>query len=271
MLKVAVTGCAGRMGKEIARVVIAADGMELVGGTEYKGHESIGKDLLAYIGEGHETSGGGPKIAADLKEIVKETDVVIDFTLPESSIEHFNVAADGGKAIVIGTTGFSKEQVEKIHKRKNEVRCVVAPNMSVGVNAAFKLVSEAVKILGRGYDIEIVEMHHRLKKDAPSGTAAKLAEICAEGTKRDLAKVGVYGRHGMVGERKPDEIGIMTLRGGDVVGEHTVIFAGEGERLEITHRCTSRKNFAMGAVRAAAWVVEKQNGIYDMQDVLGLR
>lgn len=267
MIKVIVAGTAGRMGQEVAKGVIAAEGMELVGGTEHKDHPAIGSRLLEMLGH----TNGGPTITGDLNEVIDMADVVIDFTSPPAAFEHFNLAADRGKAIVIGTTGFSKEQSASINGRKNEVRCVLAPNMSVGVNVMFKLAEEAAKVLGSDYDMEIVEIHHNLKKDSPSGTAARLSEICAEATGRDLDKVAVYGRHGMVGERKPEQIAVMSLRAGDVVGEHTLIFGGPGERLEITHRAGSRKNFALGAIRAAGWVVKQKPGIYDMQDVLSLR
>lgn len=267
MIKVIVTGAAGRMGREIAESVIATVGLELAGGTEHKDHPAIGTGLFDLLGR----KDGGPEISGDLKDVIDGADVVIDFTSPSASIDHFNLAADRGKAIVIGSTGFSKEQIAAIHGRSGEAHCVLAPNMSVGVNVMFKLAEEAARVLGSDYDMEIVEIHHNKKKDAPSGTAARLAEICAQATKRDIEKVAMYGRHGIVGERKPEEISVVSLRAGDVVGEHTLIFGGPGERLEITHRAGSRKNFAMGATRAAGWVVKQKTGIYDMQDVLSLR
>lgn len=267
MIKIAVTGCGGRMGREVGQEVISTDGMELAGGTEMPGHPAIGADLFTLMGIGT----GGPPVKGDLKEIIGEVDAVIDFTSPEASMKHFDIAADVGKAIIIGTTGLSAEQVEYIRKKSGKARCVLAPNMSVGVNLMFKLVAEAVKAVGNDYDMEIIEIHHNLKKDSPSGTAVRLSEICAEGTGRDVSKVGVYGRKGFTGERKKEEIAIMSLRAGDVVGEHTVIFGGPGERLEITHKAGSRKNFAIGAVRAAQWVVGQKPGVYDMQDVLGLK
>lgn len=259
MLKIIVSGVAGRMGREIAQGVVECEGMELVGGLERKDHPAAGTTI------------SGCSVSNTLKEIIELGDVVIDFTSPVAALEHFNIAADYGKPMVIGATGFSKEQISAIKSRCGETSCVMAPNMSVGVNVMFKLAAEAVKALGSGYDMEIVEIHHRLKKDAPSGTAQRLAEICAEASNRDLEKVGVYGRHGLVGERKPEEIAVMSLRAGDVVGEHTLVFGGVGERLEITHRAGSRKNFAMGAIRAAEWVAGKKSGLYDMQDVLSLR
>lgn len=264
MLKVAVTGCAGRMGQEIAGLVLENKEMQLVGGVERKGHPFVGKPL--YMTSPH---AGGPTMYDDLAKIIADADVVIDFTTPESSLDHFKIATSAGKGIVIGTTGFSKEQLAVVESMRDKARCVMSPNMSVGVNVLFKLVSEAAKMLS-SYDMEIVETHHKLKKDAPSGTAMRLAEVLAKETGRDLSKVGVYGRQGIIGERKPDEIAVMSLRLGDVVGEHTVFFGGHGERVELTHKATSRKNFAAGAVRAAGWLEGRKKGIYDMRDVLGL-
>jgi 4-hydroxy-tetrahydrodipicolinate reductase len=268
MLKVAVTGCAGRMGREIAALVAENKGMELVGGVERHGHPLIGTVLIQNPGS---VFGGkeAPKIHGDLKEIIGDIDMVIDFTNPESSMEHYRIVAEAGKGIVIGTTGFSSEQIKIMESYRDKAACVRSPNMSIGVNVMFKLVADAAKLLSN-YDMEIVEIHHKLKKDAPSGTAVRLAEILASETARDLSKVGVYGRHGIVGERKPEEIGVMSLRMSDVVGEHTVFFGGPGERVEITHKATDRKNFANGAVLAAGWLGGKKSGIYDMRDVLGL-
>lgn len=265
-LRVGVTGCAGRMGLEIARCVIENPGMALAAGVERPGHPRIGEDLFTMLGMGN----GGPKIAAGLADVIGAVDAVIDFSTPESSMEHFRLCADRGVALVIGTTGFSAVQRSEMESMRGRARSVISPNMSVGVNVMFKILGEAARAVGKKYDIEIVEMHHRLKKDAPSGTAMRLAEICARETGRDLATAARYGREGLVGERGDDEIAIMTLRGGDVVGEHTVIFAGPGERLEITHKATNRRNFAAGAVAAAEWLADKGNGIYDMKDVLGL-
>jgi len=196
---------------------------------------------------------------------------VIDFTIPDATLEHVRVAAEGKKPIVIGTTGLNSAQIGDIEKFSAVIPVVLAPNMSLGVNVLFKLVGEVSKTLGGDYDIEIVEMHHRFKVDAPSGTALKLAELAAKGLGVKLEEAGVFGRKGLIGERKPKEIGVMTLRGGDVVGEHTVIFAGLGERIELTHRASSRDTFARGALRAAKWVVDKLPGLYSMQDVLGLK
>jgi 4-hydroxy-tetrahydrodipicolinate reductase len=266
MLKVAVTGCAGRMGREIAAIVLGNAGMELAGAVERKGHPSVGKGLDGLNLNGASTA---VKISDNLKDIIGGIDVVIDFTTPESSMENYKIVAEAGKGIVIGTTGFSADQLKSMDPYKDKAACVRSPNMSIGVNVMFKLVADAAKML-KGYDLEMTEIHHKLKKDAPSGTAMRLAEILARETSRDLSKVGVYGRQGQVGERKPEEIGIMSLRMGDVVGEHTVYFGGHAERLEITHKATDRKNFAAGAVLAAGWLKGKKNGVYDMRDVLGL-
>ncbi len=267
MLKIAVTGCAGRMGREISSAIYSTDGVELAGGTEVSNSYAIGQGVFMLAGAGS----GGPAVVDDLSKIIDDIDIVIDFTSPVATMKHFDLLADNGKSIVIGTTGLSPAMKDHMHSRAGDIRCVFAPNMSVGVNVMFRLVAEAVKIIGKEYDMEIIDIHHNKKKDAPSGTAERLAEICAKGAERDLEKVAVYGRHGETGERTKDEIGIMTLRAGDVVGEHTVIFAGPGERVEITHKAGSRMNFANGSVCAAKWLAGKEPGIYDMQDVLDLK
>lgn len=266
MIKTIVIGCAGRMGKTIASRVHQTEEMELAGGTERPGHPALGKGLGEITGlDAHPV-----KVVDNLKDIIQSCDVVIDFTAPEASVRNFEIARDAGKAIVIGTTGFTKEHLAAMDSGEDQVRCVRAPNMSIGVNVLFKLTADTAKIL-KDYDMEIMEIHHRMKKDAPSGTAMRLGQILADAKGKDLDEVGVFGRKGQVGERNDFEIGIQTLRGGEIVGEHTVFFAGPGERLELTHRAGSRDNFALGAVRAAQWILNQPNGIYDMQDVLGLR
>ncbi|MBI5814415.1 MAG: 4-hydroxy-tetrahydrodipicolinate reductase [Nitrospinae bacterium] len=267
MAKIVVTGCAGKMGRRIVNVIEDTDGAVLAGGTEAPGSPFAGQDVGDVAGIGHK----GAAISTSLKEIIAGCDAVIDFSVPAASLDHFHIAAEAGKAIVIGTTGFNEEHWKTFESMAKSCRAVIAPNMSVGVNVLFKLVRDAARIMGQTYDIEMFEMHHNQKVDSPSGTAVKLAEIAAGAVGRDLKKVGVFGREGQIGKRKPEEIGVMTLRGGDVVGEHTVMFAGTGERVELTHRAWSRDNFAMGAVRAAMWIVKQPNGIYDMQDVLGLK
>ncbi|MBN2397725.1 MAG: 4-hydroxy-tetrahydrodipicolinate reductase [Deltaproteobacteria bacterium] len=267
MIKVIVTGAAGRMGGRIATLVRGDDRMELVGAVEQKGHPLIGTDIGAFLGLG-ET---GVVLEGSLSACIDRGDVVIDFSSHTASLGHLGVAAGYGKAIVIGSTGFTPDEMGQVAGFSKEVRCVLAPNMSVGVNVMFKVLKDVAAILGDGYDVEIVEAHHNQKKDAPSGTAVKMAQIVAEALDRDIEKVGVYGRRGMVGARPQAEIGVHAVRAGDIVGEHTVLFGGMGERLEFTHRAHSRDNFARGAIRAALWIVDQGNGLYDMQDVLGLK
>lgn len=270
MTKIGVIGCAGRMGRTICESVVEDPDSVLAGGTERAGHEMVGNPI-SFINSDGGWVGGIPVITDDLSKIIGDLDAVIDFSVPEASIANFDLAAESGTSIIIGTTGFSETEINHIESKSSKVRCVMAPNMSVGVNLMFKLVAEAARIIGNDYDMEILDIHHNKKKDAPSGTAVRLAEICARETGRDLAKTGVYGREGNIGERRKEEIGIMTFRAGDVVGEHTVMFAGPGERVEISHKAGSRSNFARGAVLAAKWVTGKEPGLYDMQDVLGLR
>ncbi len=265
-IKILVVGCAGRMGRRIISVIENSDGVELGAGLDMPGGPYIGLDAGEVAGVGKKNI----PISSNISQVVDDCDVIIDFSVPSVSLENFLTAHEKGKAIIIGTTGMSEEHYKTFDAMAKTSRAVIAPNMSVGVNALFKLVSEASKILG-DYDVEIVEMHHNQKVDAPSGTGVRLASIVAHEMNRDLDKVAKYGRNGKEGVRPKNEIGIMTLRGGDVVGEHTVIFAGLGERVELTHRAGSRDNFATGAVLASKWIVKQQNGIYDMQDVLGLR
>jgi len=265
MIKVIVAGAAGRMGGRIIHMLEGVSGLELAGAFEKTGHPAVGQDIGEVVGLPRK----GITVAGSLAEVLPQGDVLIDFTHPEVSLEHLKQAA--GKAVVIGTTGFSAPQMVQIMEAAQHARVVLAPNMSVGVNLMFKVVADIAQILSSGYDVEIVEAHHRLKKDAPSGTAMKLAQVIAAALERDLDQVGVYERKGMIGQRTDAEIGIQTVRAGDIVGEHTVIFGGIGERLEIIHRAHNRDNFARGAVRAAAWIVNQPQGLYDMQDVLGLK
>jgi 4-hydroxy-tetrahydrodipicolinate reductase len=267
MIKAIVAGAAGRMGGRIIHMLEGAQDIVLAAAFEKAGHPAIGRDVGEVIG----LPGKNIKIASSLAEVLPLGDVLIDFTHPEISLEHLKLAAPTGEAMVIGTTGFSAAQIEEIKKLAQNTQVVLAPNMSVGVNLMFKVVADIAQILNSGYDVEIVEAHHRLKKDAPSGTALKLAQVIAGSLKRDLDQVGVYERKGMIGQRTDAEIGIQTLRAGDIVGEHTVMFGGIGERLEIIHRAHNRDNFARGAVRAAHWIVSQPQGLYDMQDVLGLK
>ncbi|HEX5033325.1 MAG TPA: 4-hydroxy-tetrahydrodipicolinate reductase [bacterium] len=259
MTRIIVTGIGGRMGSRIADIVRETPGLSLAGATEAPGSFAIGTTLP----EGHQ-------VVDDLSKNIAHGDVVIDFTSPKATIHHAEIAAKARKALVVGTTGFSEEEKQKLTAYLKTMPAVFSSNMSIGMNVLFKIAAEAARRLGEDYDIEIVEAHHRHKKDAPSGTALTLAEEIAAGIGRNLKDVARYERHGQIGERKPKEIGIQTLRGGDIVGDHTVYFAGSGERLELTHRATSRDNFARGAVLAAKWLQGKAPGIYTMADVLGL-
>ena len=266
-IRAIVAGVGGRMGKRIAHIISETEGISLSGGTEIKGADLVGQDLGAVTGAGRNDI----SVSDSLENIVNNGDVIIDFTTPEATMENLKTAVSNKKDMVIGTTGLSKEQLEEIRKSSEKIRIVQAPNMSVGVNVLFKLVKEAAEALNDGYDIEITEAHHRFKKDAPSGTAAKIAEILAKATSRDINEVGVYGRKGIIGERTEQEIGIHVIRGGDIAGDHTVTFCGMGERVQFSHVAHNRDNFARGAVRAALWLSDKEPGLYDMMDVLGLK
>jgi 4-hydroxy-tetrahydrodipicolinate reductase len=266
MIRIVVAGAAGRMGGHIIRAVCAEAGLALTGATERPGFHA-GDDAGALAG----LPALGVKVSGDLRQaIAGGADVLVDFTTCEASAANAEIAAEQGVALVIGSTGFTAEARTRVEAAARRVPVVLSPNMSVGVNVLFSLVRQAARVLGEAYDVEIVEMHHKKKKDAPSGTAVKLAEVAAHALARDPARDLRFSRHGMIGERPQREIGVQTLRGGDVVGEHTVYFAGEGERLELTHRATSRDQFARGAARAARWVAGRPPGLYDMADVLGL-
>ncbi|BCR06184.1 4-hydroxy-tetrahydrodipicolinate reductase [Desulfuromonas versatilis] len=267
MIRVAVTGAAGRMGGRIVTAIKEADGLELAGAVERPGHDMIGQDAGLIAGCG----ASGVKISGSLEEALANADVLIDFTFPEVTLKNLEVCARLGKQVVIGSTGFTPAQRAEAEKAAAKIPVVLAPNMSVGVNACFKLLKEAAGILGEGFDVEIVELHHNKKKDSPSGTAVRMGEVVAEALGRDYNKVANFHREGMCGERTKEEIGMQTVRGGDIVGEHTVYFIGMGERIEISHRAMSRDMFARGAVRAAGWLKGKAAGMYDMQDVLGLK
>ena len=266
MHKIAIAGASGRMGQMLIEAVHAADDCTLAGALDQVGSSSVGSDAGAFSGQST-----GVVITSDLQQGLQPSQFLIDFTRPEGTLAHLQVCRELGISAVIGTTGFTEAQKAEITRIAQDIAIMMAPNMSVGVNVTLKLLEMAAKALSTGYDIEIVEAHHRMKKDAPSGTALKLGEMVAEGVNRNLAEVGVYSRHGMIGERTDKEIGIQTIRAGDIVGEHTVYFAGAGERLELTHRAHSRDNFARGAALAAAWVAGKPNGLYTMFDVLGLQ
>jgi len=256
MIRIALCGALGRMGNEVARAILEQDDVTLSVAVEADGHPEMGSRI------------GDAEVVSSLKDHIEATDVVVDFTNPEGALWHISVAADHGLPAVVGVTALSEAQREHIKTASSRIPIVYAPNMSVGVNLLFRLVSQAATVLKEGYDVEIVEMHHRMKKDAPSGTAAKIADIL--GTVKEQSQ-NVYGRHGLIGERKPMEIGIHALRGGDVVGEHCVIFAGDGERLEIAHKASSRRTFAAGVIRAVRFVDQRDPGLYDMTDVLGIQ
>ena len=267
MIKVAVTGAAGRMGGRIITLITEAEGLEVAGAIEMAGHARLGDDAGYVAGCGDL----GVAITDSLEQALASADVLIDFTWPEVTIGNAEVCARLGKAMVVGTTGLNPEQREVIKRVAESSPVVFAPNMSVGVNVCFKLLKDMAKTLGEGFDVEIVELHHNKKKDSPSGTAVRMGEIVADALDRNYNDVANYHREGMCGERSQEEIGMQTVRGGDIVGEHTVYFIGMGERIELTHRAMSRDMFARGAVRAAGWLAEKPVGLYDMQDVLGLK
>ena len=267
MVRAIVAGAAGRMGGRIVHMIQQSPDVELGAAFERSDHPSVGRDVGEAVGLGHL----GVKLVGSLEEVVDSGEVLIDFTTPQSTLENLRVAAAKGLSMVIGTTGITGDALKEVNDLTKRVRCVMAPNMSVGVNVMFRIAGELAKLLGNDYDMEILEVHHRLKKDAPSGTAMRLAQILAEATKRNLQEVAVYERKGMIGERKDKEIGIQTWRAGDITGEHTVMFGGIGERLELIHRAHNRDNFARGALKAAVWVVNQPMGLYDMQDVLGLK
>jgi 4-hydroxy-tetrahydrodipicolinate reductase len=267
MTNAIVAGAAGRMGERIVRMIHQSRDFTLNAAFEHPDHPKVNQDVGQVVGLGDV----GIRIAGSLKDVLDLGEVLIDFTAPQATLENIRMASSHGLSMVIGTTGITGDMLKEVTELAKKIRCVMAPNMSVGVNVMFRIAGEMAGILGNEYDMEILEVHHRLKKDAPSGTAMRLAQILAESVNRDLEKVAVYERKGMVGERTDEEIGVQTWRAGDITGEHTVMFGGTGERLELIHRAHNRDNFARGALRAATWVVNQPTGLYDMQDVLGLR
>ncbi|OGP80661.1 MAG: 4-hydroxy-tetrahydrodipicolinate reductase [Deltaproteobacteria bacterium RBG_16_64_85] len=268
MARVVVCGAMGRMGRAIlAALKERPFGLEISGAVECQGHPLLGQDAFEAAGVGK----SGVPVTDDFPKAIASADVAIDFTHAASSVGNARQTAGAGKAMVIGSTGFTPEQLSQVRDAAKGIPCVLSPNMSVGVNLMFKVAADVARILGDEYDVEIVEVHHRFKKDSPSGTAVRLADVVAGALGREMKDVGIYGREGMVGERSRKEIGVFAVRAGDVVGEHTLVFGGIGERFEITHRAHSRETFARGAVRAAAWVVGKPHGLYDMRAVLGIQ
>jgi 4-hydroxy-tetrahydrodipicolinate reductase len=267
MIKAIVAGAAGRTGGRIVHMIHQSRDVELAAAFERPDHPGVGGDVGEAVGLGHLDV----TLVGSLEEVVASGEVLIDFTTPQSTLENMRVAASKELSMVIGTTGITGDALKEVKDLTKRIRCVMAPNMSVGVNVMFRIAGELANLLGDDFDMEILEVHHRLKKDAPSGTAMRLAQILAEATNRDLREVAVYERKGLIGERNDKEIGIQTWRAGDITGEHTVMFGGIGERLELIHRAHNRDNFARGALRAALWVVNQPVGLYDMQDVLGLK
>jgi len=267
MIRVAVTGAAGRMGRVLIEACRQAEGIELGAAIERPGSSVIGVDAGELAGIGR----NGVAVTDNLAAVAGEFDVLIDFTRPEVTLANLAVCRAAGKRMVIGTTGLDAAQKATLAEAGKEIGIVFAPNMSVGVNLCLKLLDMAARVLGDEADIEIIEAHHRHKVDAPSGTALAMGETVARALGRDLKECAVYGRQGHTGERDRKTIGFETIRAGDIVGDHTVLFAALGERVEITHKASSRMTFAKGAVRAAAWLMQKERGLYDMQDVLDLR
>ncbi|HXF67769.1 MAG TPA: 4-hydroxy-tetrahydrodipicolinate reductase, partial [Burkholderiales bacterium] len=256
---------AGRMGRALLEALARAPDLALAAALERTGDTHLGRDAGELIG----APACGVRIGADADEAAAACDVFVDFTRPEATLAHLDACRGRGTRMVIGTTGFSEAQKAEIARAAREIAIVMSPNFSVGVNVALRLLEIAASSLGRGYDVEIVEAHHRHKVDAPSGTALRMGEVVARALGRDLKRHAVYGREGMTGERAEEAIGFATVRGGDIVGEHTVMFIGAGERLEISHRASSRANFANGALRAARFVASRTHGFFDMADVLG--
>ncbi len=265
-LRIAVAGASGRMGQMLIEAISAADDCVLAGALDVAGARSIGQDAGAFLGRQ-----SGAVITADLRAGLANAQVLIDFTRPEGTLAHLAVCRELGVKAVIGTTGFSDEQKAQIAAHAEHIAIMMAPNMSVGVNVMLKLLDLAARALKQGYDIEVIEAHHRHKVDAPSGTALKMGEVLAAAVGRDLKDCAVYAREGVTGERDPSTIGFATVRGGDIVGDHTVLFAGTGERIEITHRSNSRATYAQGSLRAARFLANHARGLFDMNDVLDLQ
>ncbi|MBK8814797.1 MAG: 4-hydroxy-tetrahydrodipicolinate reductase [Methylococcaceae bacterium] len=265
MNRIGVTGASGRMGASLIKVLGQSATVRLTVAVDRAGSPVIDKDTGELIG----ADASGIKIVDNLADVIDQFDILIDFTRPEASMDYVEICRQAGKKLVIGTTGFNEAQKAQIAVAANDTAIVMAPNMSVGVNLSLKLLEMAAKVMGDYTDIEIIEAHHRHKVDAPSGTALRMGEVVAKALNRDLKDCAVYAREGITGERDRKTIGFSTIRAGDIVGEHTVMFADEGERVEITHKASSRMTFANGAVRAADWLKDKVKGLYDMQDVLG--
>lgn len=266
MQRIAVMGAVGRMGKTLIEAVQLVDGASLSAAIDRADSSLVGADVGELVAQGKI----GVNLSGDLAAVLDQFDVLIDFTHPSVTLKNLEICRQAGKSMVIGTTGFSPEEKQLLAEAGKQISIVFAANFSVGVNLCLKLLDTAARVLGDDVDIEIIEAHHRHKVDAPSGTALRMGEVVANALGRDLQKVAVYGREGQTGARERETIGFATVRAGDVVGDHTVLFAADGERVEITHKASSRMTFAKGAVRAALWLQKRQPGLYDMQDVLGL-
>jgi 4-hydroxy-tetrahydrodipicolinate reductase len=265
-LPIAVAGATGRMGNMLIEAILATDDCRLSGALDIPASPALGQDASAFLGKA-----SGVSVVSDLKAGLKDSGFLIDFTRPEGTLAHLKVCRELGVKAVIGTTGFTDAQKAEIAEIAQDIAIVMAPNMSVGVNVTLKLLQMAAQALSTGYDIEIIEAHHRHKVDAPSGTALKMGEVIAEAIGRDLKECAVYERYGHTGERDPSTIGFSTIRGGDIVGDHTVLFAGIGERIEISHKSSSRATYAQGSLRAVRFLADKSTGLYDMADVLGFK
>ena len=264
--RIAVAGASGRMGQMLVEAIGAAEDCVLTGALDMAGSAAIGQDAGAFSGKPV-----GVAIVSDLRAGLQAAGALIDFTRPEGTLAHLKVCRELGVAAVVGTTGFTDAQKAEIAAIAKDMAIVMAPNMSVGVNVTLKLLEMAAQALSTGYDIEIIEAHHRHKIDAPSGTALKMGEVIAHALGRDLKDCAVYAREGVTGERDPSSIGFATIRGGDIVGDHTVLFAGIGERIEISHKSSSRATYAQGSLRAVRFLAGQKTGLFDMFDVLGLR
>jgi len=262
---VAVAGASGRMGHMLIEAITEADDCRLSGALDLPTSAAVGQDASAWLGQA-----SGVKVQGDLRAGLQDSKFLIDFTRPEGTLAHLRVCRELGVKAVIGTTGFTEAQKAEIAQIAKDIAIVMAPNMSVGVNVTLKLLQMAAKALATGYDIEIIEAHHRHKVDAPSGTALKMGEVIADAIGRDLKECAVYERYGHTGERDPSTIGFSTIRGGDIVGDHTVLFAGTGERIEVTHKSSSRATYAQGSLRAVRFLADQDRGLFDMFNVLGL-
>ena len=264
MIRVAITGVCGRMGRCITRGIAQHPNMQLVGAVQYPSHPQIGSDAGVVAG----ISEIGVTITGKLEDVLHRSDVVIEFSKPEATLDHLQHVVDADKAMVVGTTGFTADELATLQALASQIRCVMAPNMSLGVNVMIQALELIAKTLGNDYNIEVIEAHHNHKADSPSGTALRVAETLTTALEQDLDEVGVYGRHGIVGARPKKQIGIHAVRGGDIAGDHTVLFATEGEQLSVIHRAHSPEAFAKGAIRAAEWIIDAPKGLHDVSEVL---